>query len=142
MTRAARMVGQRIGSPAGPRSVTRILSYADRFTRYRAQLIFESPAAVRLNENAASPMHVVAGQLVLNRDHPIFDPAQHADSSAAYILAIVKWRGAGEIPTPEELEQADSRVVTAVVYLDIGPGSAVAVEAARELAPRLVPLLE
>ena len=89
-----------------------------------------------------SPIHAVAGQLVLNRDHPIFDPAQQADSSAVYIFSLVKWRGASDIPTPQELAQPDSRIITAAIYLDIGPGSEVAVEAGREVIPRLALLLE
>ncbi|MEA2488447.1 MAG: hypothetical protein QOH21_239 [Acidobacteriota bacterium] len=138
LTRAAR----RTGVTATPRTIARIVAYTDRFVRYRGRLVFSGPATVRLDENTASPFHVVAGQLVLNRDHPIFDPAEQADSSAVYIFSIVKWRGAGDIPTPQELEQDDSRVVTAVLYLDIGPGSAVAVEAARQLVPNLVHALE
>lgn len=142
LDRATRTAAQRIGRPATPRTLARILSFTDRFARYRSQLVFASPAAVRLNENTNSPIHVVAGQLVLNRDHPIFDPDHQADSSAVYIVSIVKWRGTADLPTPQELDQPDSRVITAAIYLDIGPGSAVAVEAARELLPRLVPLLE
>jgi hypothetical protein len=142
LTRATRIAAKRAGHPAGPRTIARIISFADRFNRYRSQLVFDSPAAVRLNENASSPIHVVAGQLVLNRDHPVFDPEQQADSSAVYMFSVVKWRGVTDVPTAEELAQPDSRVITTVLYLDIGPGSAVAVDAAREIVPRLIPLLE
>jgi cell division protein FtsI/penicillin-binding protein 2 len=142
LTRAARIAARQTGAAAGPRTIARIVGYTDRFARYRGQLVFTGPATVRLSENALSPFHVVAGQLVLNRDHPIFDPTGQADSSAVYMFCIAKWRGTGDIPTPEELQQPDSRVLTVVLYLDIGPGSAVAVEAARQLVPALVPALE
>ncbi|HUR83294.1 MAG TPA: hypothetical protein VM733_21225 [Thermoanaerobaculia bacterium] len=141
LTRAARVAARETGRPATPRTISRIASYADRFHRYRAQLIFDAPANVRLSEATSSPIHVVAGSLVLNRDHSIFDPVQQADSSAAFVLSIVKWRGAGDVPTPEELDQPDSRVITATFYLDVGPGSAVAVELARSIVPQLEPLL-
>jgi hypothetical protein len=139
---ALHRAARRTGVAATPRTLARLVAYADRFTRYRGQLVFSGPAAVRLSENAASPFHVVAGQLVLNRAHSVFDPAEQSDSSAVYIFSIVRWRGAGDIPTPGELEADDARVVTVVLYLDIGPGSAVAVEAARQIVPDLVPLLE
>ncbi len=133
---------RRVSPGAAPRTVSRIAAYADRFERYRAQLVFVSPADVRLTESAASPIHVVAGALTLNRDHSIFDSTRQADSSAAYALSIVKWRGTGEVPTREELDHPDARVITAVFYLDIGPGSAVAVDAARAMMPELAKLLE
>lgn len=142
LDRATRLAARRIGRRAGPRTLSRIAAYADRFHRYRGQLVFASPSAVRLSETTSSPIHVVAGSLVLNRDHSIFDPVQQADSSAAYVLSIVKWRGAGDIPTTEELDHPDSRVITAVFYLDIGPGSAVAVDVARVMVPELAKLLE
>ncbi len=142
LTRAARLAARQVGANAGPRTLNRIVAYTDRFSRYRRQLVFTAPSAVRLSESASSPFHVIAGQLVINRDHSIFDPAEQSDSSAVYIFSIVKWRGTGEVPTPQELEQEDSRVITVVLYLDIGPGSAVAVEAARQLVPDLVTLLE
>lgn len=141
LTRAARIAARQTGRPATPRTISRLASYADRFTRYRTQLVFDAPANVRLSEATSSPIHVVAGSLVLNRDHSIFDPVQQADSSAAYVMSIVKWRGTGDVPTPEELDQPDARVITATFYLDIGPGSAVAVELARTLVPQLEPLL-
>lgn len=142
LTRATRTTAQRIGRPATSRTIARILAYTDRFTRYRNQLVFPSPASVRLSETTHSPIHAVAGQLVLNRDHPIFDPTSQSDSSAVYLFSLVKWRGASDVPTPQELDQPDSRVITCVLYLDIGPGSAVAVEGGRELVGRLLPLLE
>lgn len=142
LSRAVRVAARRTGAPATPRTLNRILNYCDRFDRYRRDLVFASPATVRLSETAASPFHVVAGQLVLNRNHPVFDPAEQADSSAVYILSLVKWRGSGDVPTPEELLADDARVITVVVYLDIGPGSQVAVEAARALLPAIEPLLE
>lgn len=142
LARASSITARRIGTTAGPRTQARILSFADRFAKYQAQLVFASPSLVRLSEAAASPFHVVSGQLVLNRNHPVFDPTHQADSSAMYVLSIVKWRGTGEIPTPEEIAHPDSRVLTIVAYLDIGPGSAVAVEAVRELLPRVAHLLE
>jgi hypothetical protein len=142
LARASRVAARQIGRRAGPRVLSRITSYADRFERYRPQLVFESPAAVRLNEATSSPIHVVAGTLVLNRDHAIFDPSQQADSSAAYMMSIVKWRGTGDVPTPEELNDPDARVVTVVFYLDIGPGSAVAVDVARGMFPEISALLD
>ncbi|MEK6372607.1 MAG: hypothetical protein AABO58_07905 [Acidobacteriota bacterium] len=142
LQRAARAVGR----PMSPRTSARLLGLTDLFHRRRNQLIFPSPEAVRLTETTALPIYVIAGQLVLNRDHPIFDPALQADSSAAFIFSIVKWRGAGldneAIPTPDDLRREDSRVITVVLYFDIGPGSPVAVEAARALIPRLYPLLD
>jgi hypothetical protein len=142
LARTSRNAARRTGHPATPRTLARILAYADRFARYRDDLVVRSPAAVRLSETAASPFHVVAGQLVLNRDHPVFDDTTTADSSAVYMMSIVKWRGTGEIPTPAELAQDDARVITVVLYLDIGPGSAVAVEAARTMMPEIAKLLE
>lgn len=140
--RASRMAARQIGVSATPRTLSRITAYADRFERYRPQLVFDAPASVRLSETTSSPIHVVAGSLVLNRDHSVFDPTQQADSSAAYVMSIVKWRGTGDVPTPEELDQPDARVVTAVFYLDIGPGSAVAVDVARAMVPELARMLE
>lgn len=142
LTRAARIAARQVGQSASPRTISRLASYADRFERYRAQLVFASPAAVRLDESAASPIHVVAGTLTINRDHSIFDATQQADSSAAYVLSLVKWKGADDIPTREELDAPDARVITAVFYLDLGPGSAIAVEAARTMMPELAKLLE
>jgi cell division protein FtsI/penicillin-binding protein 2 len=142
LTRATRTAARQLGRTAEPRTITRITAFTDRFTRYRSDLIFPSPDAVRLKESAPSPFHVVAGTLVLNRDHSIFDPAQQADSSAAYLLCIVKWKGADDVPTAEELQQKDARVITAAFYLDIGPGSAVAVDVARALVPEIAKLLE
>lgn len=75
LTRAARIAALQVGQSAGPRTISRIASYTDRFERYRAQLVFASPADVRLSESTASPIHAVAGALTLNRDHSIFDPA-------------------------------------------------------------------
>lgn len=124
------------------RTVNRIAAYTDRVDRYRSQLSFASQDTVRLTENVSSPMHLVAGQLVLNRNHAIFDPVQELDSSAVYIMSIAKWRGTGAVPTAAELAQPDARVVTAVFYFDIGPGSPVAVEAARLMLPRLAKLLD
>lgn len=142
LSRAARLAGRRVGQPASQRTINRIVAYTDRVDRYHAQLTFASQTTVRLSENVSSPMHFVAGQLVLNRDHPIFDPTQQTDSSAVYMMTIAKWRGTPGVPTPEELAQPDSRVITAVFYFDVGPGSPVAVEAARLMMPRLVRLLE
>ena len=139
---AARITGRRISQPATPRTIQRMAAFTDRFQRYRTQLTFASPSAVRLSETASSPFHIVVGQLMLNRDHAIFDPVEQTDASAMYILSIAKWRGTGSIPTPDELAQPDSRVITAAFYLDIGPGSTVAVEAARLMLPRLAKLLE
>lgn len=139
---ALHRAARRTGTPASQRTLARIVAYTDRFMRYRAQLVFTGPAAVQLSENALSPFHVVAGQLVLNRVHSVFDRVEQADSSAVYIFTIVKWRGAGDIPTAEELQQEDARVVSVAVYLDIGPGSTVAVEAARQIVPDLLPLLD
>lgn len=139
---AARTAARRVAQPASQRTINRIAAFTDRFHRYRTQLTFASPAAIRLNESVPSPFHVVAGQLVLNREHAIFDPTQQTDSSAVYILSIAKWRGAGPVPTPDELAQPDARVITAVFYFDIGPGSTVAVEAARLMLPRITKLLE
>ena len=142
LARATQTEARRTGQPANPQTVARILGYVDRFARYRSDLVFASPASVRLSETTSSPFHVVAGQLVLNRDHPLFDDAQRADSSAVYMLSIVKWRGTGDIPTPDELAQEDSRVITVVLYFDIGPGSGVAVEAASSILPEITPFLE
>lgn len=142
LTRASRTAARRIGQPATPRTISRILGYTDRFARYRRDLVFASPSAVRLSETAASPFHVVSGQLVLNRDHSVFDASGHADSSAVYMFSIVKWQGAGDIPTPQELTADGARVITVVLYLDTGPGSEVAVEAARAIFPAIVRFLE
>jgi hypothetical protein len=136
LTQAARAVGRSIAQPASERTIHRITAFTDRFQRHRAQLTFPSPAAVRLDETTSSPFHIVAGQLILDRDHAIFD------SSAVYMLCIAKWRGPGAIPTPDELAQPDARVITATFYFDIGPGSTVAVEAARQMLPRIAKLLE
>jgi hypothetical protein len=142
LSRASRAAARHAGVTAGPRTIARIASYADRFHRYRDGLTFDSPATVRLTESASSPIHVVAGALVLNSDHAIFDPSQQNDSSAAYVLSLVKWRGAGDVPTREELSAPESRVVTAVFYYDVGPGSAVAVDAARAMMGELGKLME
>jgi cell division protein FtsI/penicillin-binding protein 2 len=142
LARASHTAALRTGQPATPQTISRILGYVDRFARNSRELVFASQAAVRLSETAGSPIHVVAGELVLNRDHPIFDAVEHADSSAVYMLSIVKWKGAGDIPTPQDLAANDARVITIVLYLDIGPGSQVAVEAARAMIPEIVRLLE
>ncbi|HEV7764550.1 MAG TPA: hypothetical protein VGQ76_06075 [Thermoanaerobaculia bacterium] len=139
---ATRATARRVSQPASPRTIQRIAAYTDRYYRYRTQLTFASPAAVRLNESASSPIHVVAGQLMLNRNHAIFDPTEQIDSSAVYIMSIAKWRGTNAIPTADDLAQPDARVITAVFYFDIGPGSTVAVEAARLMLPRITELLQ
>lgn len=140
--RAASLVGQR----AGAGTAARITAFTDRFMRYRGRLVFASPATVKLDSGLPMPFHVVAGALVLNHDHPIFDPNVETDSSAVYMFTIAKWRGTGvdpnAIPTPQDLEQEDSRVITVALYLDLGPGSTIAVETARELAPALYRLLD
>lgn len=139
---AARSVRQ----PMSRRTTARILGWVDLFERRRQQMTFASTEAVRLTENFSLPFYALAGQLVLNRSHPIFDPRIDSDSSAVYILSIVKWRGNGVnpdvLPSPEDLRRDDSRVITVVLYFDVGPGSAVAVEAARRLLPRLQHLLD
>jgi hypothetical protein len=139
---ATRATARRIGQPVSQRTIQRIAAYTDRYHRYREQLTFGSPSSVRLNETASSPIHVVAGQLMLNRDHPIFDPTEQIDSSAVYIMSVAKWRGVNAIPTADDLAQPDARVITAAFYFDIGPGSTVAVEAARLMLPRIAKLLE
>jgi cell division protein FtsI/penicillin-binding protein 2 len=133
LDRAARDIARGIRQQVTPRMIQRIAAYADRFDRYRVQ---------NVSESASSPFRIVNGQLVLNRAHPVFDPIEQTDSSAVYILSIAKWRGAAGVPTPAELSQPDSRVITAAFYFDIGPGSTVAVEAARQMLPRMGKLLE
>ena len=139
---ALRRAAQRTGLPATPRTIARLAAITDRFSRYRNRFVFDSPSTVRLSESTNSPIHVVAGQLVLNRDHPLFDPIEQSDSSAVYIFTLAKWRGTSDIPTPAELAEPDSRVITVALYLDIGPGSEVAVEGGREVVGRLGALLE
>ena len=144
--KAARETAARAGQTATPATTARIAGFADRFMRYRQHLVFAGPAAVKLDAGLPMPFHVVSGELVINRDHPIFDPKLDTDSSAVYVLTLVKWRGQGAastaLPTPQDLESDEARVVTVVLYLDLGPGSAIAVETARELAPLLYPLLD
>jgi cell division protein FtsI/penicillin-binding protein 2 len=141
--RAARTSAARVGVEAGPRTVSRIAGYADRFSRYKDRLIFTAPISVRLSPELPMPFHVIGGTLVVNRDHPIFDPALQTDSSAVYMFTLAKWRGdPAAVPTAEELARDDSRVVTVTMYFDVGPGSAVAVEAAREMLPKIARLLD
>jgi cell division protein FtsI/penicillin-binding protein 2 len=142
LDQAARAIARAVGVSASTRTLNRIAAYTDRFETNHVQLSFPTRDRVRLSENVSSPIHMVAGQLILNRDHTIFDPTQQTDSSAMYILSVAKWRGNPGVPSPAELAQPDSRVVTAVFYFDVGPGSPVAVEAARLMLPRIVKLLE
>ncbi len=134
------------GQRATPGVTARIAGFIDRFMRYRQRLVFAGPGSVKLDAGLPMPFHVVSGELVINRDHAIFDPKLETDSSAVYVLTLVKWRAQGQaadaLPTPQELESDESRVVTVVLYLDLGPGSSVAVETANELAPLLYPLLD
>jgi cell division protein FtsI/penicillin-binding protein 2 len=146
LQKAARDAAAKAGQTATPAATARITGFTDRFMRYRQRLVFAGPAAVKLDAGLPMPFHVVSGELVINRDHPIFDPQLETDSSAVYVLTLVKWRAQGgaanAVPTPKDLEGEDARVVTVVIYLDLGPGSAIAVETARELAPLLYPLLD
>ncbi|HVE70305.1 MAG TPA: hypothetical protein VNI54_02975 [Thermoanaerobaculia bacterium] len=141
--RAARSSAARVGVEAGPRTVNRIAGFTDRFMRYRDRLIFTAPVSVRLSPTLPMPFHVIGGTLVVNRDHPIFDSELQTDSSAVYMFTIAKWRGdPATVPTAEELALEDSRVITVTMYFDVGPGSAVAVEAAREILPKVAHLLD
>jgi len=144
--KAVREAAAKAGLKATPAATARITSFTDRFMRYRQHLVFPGPAAVKLDSGLPMPFHVVSGELVINRDHPIFDPDLETDSSAVYVLTLVKWRAQGAastaLPTPQELDAEDARVVTVVIYLDLGPGSAIAVETARQIAPMLYPLLD
>jgi cell division protein FtsI/penicillin-binding protein 2 len=145
VAQAARRAAATVGQQAGSATAARITAFTDRFMRYRDRLVFPSPGTVKLDSGLPMPFHVVAGELVLNRDHPIFDPKLDTDSSAVYLLTFVKWRGGGDpnaLPTPADLEQEDARVITVALYLDLGPGSTIAVETARELAPALYRLLD
>jgi len=142
LDQASRNVAGAIGQSASQRTLNRLAALTDRFETHRLQLSFPSQDRVRLNENVSSPIHMVGGQLVLNRNHTIFDPGQQTDSSAVYMMSVAKWRGNPGVPTATELAHPDARVVTAVFYFDIGPGSAVAVEAARVMLPRIAKLLE
>ena len=132
LERATRAAARRASQPYSTRSFRRVTAYVDRFMRYRG----------RSSDEVSLPFQLVNGVLVLNREHPAFDPARETDSAAVYILSLVKWKGAGDVPTPEELQQPDARVVTAVFFVDLGPGSPVAVEAARAMLPRIAELLD
>jgi cell division protein FtsI/penicillin-binding protein 2 len=144
--KAARDAASKAGQKTTPAATARIAGFTDRFMRYRQHLVFAGPAAVKLDAGLPMPFHVVSGELVINRDHPIFDPQLETDSSAVYVLTLVKWRGQGvapnTLPTPADLDSDDARVVTVVIYLDLGPGSTIAVETARQLAPMLYSLLD
>lgn len=142
MNRAARTAASRTGVTAGARTINRIVGYTDRFARFRNRLTFPDPVSVRLSETLPMPFHAVGGTLVINSDHSIFDPALESDSSAVYAFTLVKWRGASDVPTAAELAAPDARVITVTMYFDVGPGSAIAVEAAREVIPRVLPLLD
>jgi cell division protein FtsI/penicillin-binding protein 2 len=143
---AMRNAGNAVQQPHGPATLNGLLRFVDTFERYRSSLYFASRGAVRLDERVSSPFYVAGGQVILNRSHPVFRPTYESDSSAAYIFSIVKWKSESAdpdaVPTPAEIERDDSRVVTVALYLDIGPGSPVAVETARMVVPRLKPLLD
>lgn len=130
--RATRTAARQASQQDGPRTFHRVTAYVDGFMRYRT----------RRSEEVSLPFQLVNDVLVLNRGHPAFDPSRAADSAASYILSLVKWKGAGDVPTAQELQQPDARVVTAVFFFDIGPGSPVAVEGARAMLPRIAKLLD
>jgi cell division protein FtsI/penicillin-binding protein 2 len=132
LERATRAAARRAGQPYATRSLRRVTAYVDRFARYRS----------RIPKEVSLPFQMVNDVLVLDRDHPVFDPSSETDSAAAYMLALVKWKGPGDVPAPHELQQPDARVITAVFFFDIGPGSPIAVEGARAMLPRIAKLLE
>jgi cell division protein FtsI/penicillin-binding protein 2 len=132
LERATRLAARQGRQPYSARSFRRVTAYVDRFMRYRG----------RDDDEVSLPIQLVNGVLVLNRDHPAFDPAHETDSAAVYMLSLVKWKGAGDVPTAQELQQPDARVVTAVFFFDIGPGSPVAIEGARAMLPRIAKLLD
>jgi hypothetical protein len=144
--RAVSLAARSVAPNAGMRTINRITGFIDRYDHYRGQLTFASPATVRLDPGLPMPFYVIANQLVMHRDHSIFDPSLESDSSAVYVFTLAKWRGNNmdpyPVPTPTELQAPDSRVLTVVLYLDIGPGSSVAVSTAGALLPKLVPLLD
>jgi cell division protein FtsI/penicillin-binding protein 2 len=127
--------------PANPRTTRRLLSVVDRLHRNLARFSFASPNAVHFDEESSSPIYVLADQLVLNGNDSFFDRATTTDSSAVYIFSLVKWHGDNGVPTPAQLAAPDGRVVTAAIYMDVGPGSTVAVELAAKLIPLLTPYL-
>jgi cell division protein FtsI/penicillin-binding protein 2 len=133
LTRATSTAATRTGQPHAPRTTQRVAAYIDRFARYRSRPRSEE---VRL------PFTVVNDVLVLDRDHPAFQMSEETDAAALYLLTLVKWKGTPDVPTPADLQHPDARVITAVFYFDIGPGSPVAVEGARAMLGRIGRLLE
>jgi len=88
------------------------------------------------------PLLVDNGLLRLNRQHALFRNRLLPSGGAVYIFSVVRRpAGARPVPEPRELEDSRMRVVTVAIYLGIGPDSHVAVAAAEQILPELIPLL-
>jgi hypothetical protein len=92
-------------------------------------------------ESGAStgPLEVVDGRLTLNQDDPIFRGRRRKSYAGGYAFSLVKipnalmGRGKNTFPTPEQIRDPRTQVLTAVIYLDIPVKSSIAVATAGEL---------
>ncbi len=126
------------------RQFRRILSLIDRFARDRRYLTFLSDGEVP--RGLDSPLYAVAGDLLLNREDPLFTRRLLRHQGAVYVFSLVRIPGGrrmspDEIPSPEQLADPGNQVVTVALHLTVGPDSSVAVAATDRLLREIV-LLE
>lgn len=89
------------------------------------------------------PIYVDNGAIRLNREHRLFRQSLAPGKGAVYVFSLVRRPGsAPEIPSPAELANPGTRVLTVAIFLGVGPDSHVAVEVATRMLPTLAPLLK
>ncbi|MEM7246277.1 MAG: hypothetical protein AAF533_13090 [Acidobacteriota bacterium] len=102
----------------------------------------EVPASIR------SPLYVVGGRLHLNeRDRLFRHRKKVSERGAVFIFSLIRsprLHGAelAELPSREQLDHPETRIISVALHLDVGPDSRRAVRLARQVLPELLPLLE
>jgi hypothetical protein len=90
------------------------------------------------------PLVIRQGRLRVDRRDDLFRRGLRKGKGSVYIFTLVRLPGAAGttgVPTPEELAQPDTRIVTAAIYLATGPDSRVAVQTAQAALRRISALL-
>ena len=136
---ALRRVGYRSGG-----SVSAVLRrIADDFEDNPKNLAW--PSAAEVPEAIDGPLYAAGTQLRLNDEDPLFTQRLKKEKGSVLIFSLVALpKGAGSTPVPsaEQLADPRARILTVALHLDLGPGSEVAVAAARELLPLVAGLLD
>ncbi len=134
---ALRATGFRFGRGRQFRRIARLI---DRFHLDRTDQSFGSDSQVP--DRLDSPLYAVAGRLLVNREDALFTQRLLRDKGAVYTFALVRVPTRlgpfpGGIPTPEQLADPDSQVVTVALHLTLGPDSSIAVAAANQLLSKI-----